>query len=155
MLQEIKLDQTMKITLFLILFPLIIAAVLWVTLQPLFLFKWLTAKFVEDETIPVSRDDCFGDYREAISTIKPRWSATSPLWVDREECGLNETDHLTEYYPVIAFLRLCHLSGYEVEIRPMRREHDPLEEGEIVCRLNDEEWFKRSYEKEEEEEEEP
>ena len=112
----------------------------YVALLPLYYYKkWLAIR-ARDEKIPVSGSDCFKDYRRAIRHIKRRWSAASPLYIDRSEVGLDNDDDLTEFYPVIAFYRFCHLRGYEVEIRPMQSEDTPAEEGEIICRLTDKEY---------------
>lgn len=104
---------------------------------------WI-ANSVKGKTIPVSVNDCFGDYHKAITIINKRWKASNDLSHEDKMLGFTWRDDINQYYPAIAFFRMCHLVGYEVEIRPMREENSPLEEGEIVCRMKDEYWEKFS-----------
>ncbi|MGN0089594.1 MAG: hypothetical protein ACI36Z_01375 [Alloprevotella sp.] len=100
------------------------------------------ARRIKDRKIPVVNDDCFRAYQEAVRVIRQRvmtLSGLDSMTAMQDRLGFALDDDLKDYYPAIAMIRLCHLSGYEVEFRPMRTEHSPIEEGEIVIRMTEEE----------------
>lgn len=112
----------------------------YLLLLPIILFKSWQAKSTVGKRIPLMQYDCRKDYRSAIQTIRRRLSAVSPVGNGRTVVGFKSGDDLSEYYPAIAFIRFCHLNGYEVEIRPMRKELDLTQPDEVVSRMTDADW---------------
>lgn len=107
------------------------------------------ANRLKDRKIPVVNDDCIRAYEEAIKVILPRINTVQGMdstIAIQDKLGFHSGDDLCNFYPAIAMIRLCHLSGYEVEFRPMRTEHSPLKEGEIVSRMKNGESDKLFYE---------
>ena len=115
-------------------------ALTYLVLLPIILFKRWQAKSTLGKQIPIMQTDCREEYSKAIRILRRRLAAVTPMGEGRKEVGFTSSDNLSEYYPAIAFIRLCHLNGYEVEIRQRRKEDSPIEQGEIVSRINDEEW---------------
>ena len=96
----------------------------------------------KDAKIPVCRDDCFQGYEDAIKVILPRLSTlvgNQPQSEVMKRLGFRGYEDMRSFYPAIAMIRLCHLTGYEVEFRNMRTEHSPVEEDEIVSRMTGDE----------------
>ena len=112
----------------------------YLCLLPIILFKRWQAKSTVGKQLPLMQCDCRKEYSDAIKTIRRRLAAVSPVGNGRTEVGFKKCDDLIEYYPAIAFIRFCHLNGYEVEIRPMRKELDPTQPDEVVSRMTDEDW---------------
>ena len=104
--------------------------------------KMKKALRMRDAKIPVCRDDCFQGYEDVIKVILPRLS-TIIGHVSQSEVmkrlGFRGYEDMRSFYPAIAMIRLCHLTGYEVEFRNMRTEHSPIEEDEIVSRMKGDE----------------
>lgn len=99
------------------------------------------ARSVAGERIPVSVGDTMEDYRKAVKIIKRRWYATAiDMVLKQDDFYFRWYEPIEKYYPAIAFFRYCHMAGYEVEIRPMRPEDSPLENGEVVARMSDSQW---------------
>lgn len=104
--------------------------------------KMKKALRMRDAKIPVCRDDCFQGYEDAIKVILPRLSAIEGAKTQLAllmELGFTGDENMRAFYPAIAMIRLCHLTGYEVEFRNMRTEHSPIEEDEIVSRMKGDE----------------
>ena len=90
------------------------------------------ARRIKEKKIPIVNDDCIRAYQEAIKVVLPRINTIKGLgfvFAIKNDIGLAVNENMLEFYPAIAMIRLCHLSGYEVEFRPMRTEHSPLKEG--------------------------
>ena len=90
---------------------------------PIILFKSWQAKSTVGKRFPLMQCDCRKEYTDAIQIIRRRLAAISPVGHGRTEVGFKTSDDLSEYYPAIAFIRLCHYTGYEVVIRPNSSGH--------------------------------
>ena len=107
------------------------------------------ARRIKEKKIPIVNDDCIRAYQEAIKVVLPRVNTVRGLdstAAIEKYLGFQLKDELWDFYPAIAMIRLCHLIGYEVEFRPMRTEHSPLKEGEMVSRMTKDEIDKIMYE---------